>query len=283
MLVVAPAQTIDLPPLTVYSMSRMRLHSLNIIGVADYGGGLTMGTEIGKIEGSGALTTDALREMMANADAGLSDEQRQQILGHGRAAVLPLLALVAEGLVKSENQEVAETAVELLGDLRVPEVVSPLVEILRTTDADSWLYHRAIEAVSRLGPLALGPILDVYPISKEAMRHGLGAAAARLGVRDDRLFEILVKELEADPAAAAEWFPEYGDPRGCDQLSHRLDAFTVDEGDIDSASRAVNELVAAIVAMGGSLTAAQQQKFGQAMELAMKASPGPRAYLSSAI
>jgi hypothetical protein len=90
----------------------------------------------------------------------------------------------------------------------------------------------------------------------------LGIVVTDLGVRDERLFELLVEMLEEAPLTGAKCLARYGDPRAIEHLGRMLDACAVASDAL--ASDEVLALGDAIEQLGGTLTPAQERTYQDA-------------------
>jgi len=219
------------------------------------------------------FSVQSLHEILARSGDRLPEETRKRILSHGQAVAQPLLALLKEAPSSRIDDVDAGTAkvhaVGLLADLQAADAVAPMLEILKRTEGISWIHDRTIEAMKRMGQVAFEPALLAYQATDDdELRHSLCAVLPCLGVRDEGLFQILLRELEKNPDRAAGWLADYGDPRGLECLARRLDAFEIVDNGSPFANHAVIEMQAAIQKLDGRLTPSHQQKYGQALELA---------------
>jgi hypothetical protein len=64
---------------------------------------------------------------------------------------------------------------------------------------EDLVHQRALVALAALGDCALEPCIAAYaPADDESLRTDLACALAMLGVRDDRIYRILVEQFEVD-------------------------------------------------------------------------------------
>lgn len=161
----------------------------------------------------------------------LPPELRDEILSLGPEAVEPLVAL----LVRKEDVWHRFIAFEcfhaamLLAELRPPgaaEVVTRRLErAILATDEDQWVMDRLGVAAQRFGADIVEPMLAAYARAEvrgpaRVMYAGL---LSGIGVRDERIFQIVVAECEREPAFCG-MLTEYGDPRGSAVALRALEA-----------------------------------------------------------
>jgi hypothetical protein len=91
------------------------------------------------------------------------------------------------------------------------------------------------------------------------MLESVASVLARVGLRDDRILDLLLAQLRRAPAFAGN-LAEYGDPRALPSLLEALDAFELNESGNPFANHALIEIRCAIEELGGTLTAEQQLK-----------------------
>jgi len=89
---------------------------------------------------------------------------------------------------------------------------------------------------------------------------------AECGVRDDRIYEMLLKILLSEPDQAAGCLWRYGDRRALAHLAHAFDSFRLERGHSALANQTLIELREAIEQLGGALTPEQEAKYTVAME-----------------
>ena len=199
---------------------------------------------------------------------------RQQILELGRAAVPPLIKTLEDhGLARANAPGggfAPVHAAELLGELRAPDAVEPMLRALARTDWMDWLHDGILRSLPEIGPPVLEPALRLYAEAGDReLRVSVAAVLARVGVHDDRTLRILKAELREDPSMARN-LAEYGDPRAVECLSRALDEYEIEEGDSSFRNQALVELQAAIEELGGRLTPEQAEKIRGGLEPAEK-------------
>ncbi|MCO5165972.1 MAG: SEC-C domain-containing protein [Planctomycetes bacterium] len=161
---------------------------------------------------------------------------RVEVLAHGPRAVPPLLDLLAGGPPLA-----AAHAATLLGALRAPEAIGPLLAALPDNDG-------AAAGLAAMGTLALEPVLEALGrAGAQPERERLLNVLAGAGVRDERIAAALVLALERAPRTTASIAARYGDPQVIDRLEAMFHATT--PTDQDTAEQVI-EMGVALVAAG---------------------------------
>jgi hypothetical protein len=209
---------------------------------------------------------EALVRLLIDAGEEMPARLRERILSLGPAVVPPLIALLEDEALALETAPgegwAPIHAADLLGELHVVEAVGPMLRRLENDDVGSILRDSVMQALPALGAPALEPILSAHAAATDPLnRMTLAGILAQLGIQDDRIYQILIDELEHDTEPGAMHLADYGDPRAIPLLSAALDAFEPVNSDSDlMANHVVVELEAAIERLGGDLTPEQKQK-----------------------
>jgi hypothetical protein len=209
---------------------------------------------------------ETLVRLLIDAGEEAPARLRERILSFGPAVVAPLIALLEDddlGMETSPGEGWAPIhAADLLGELHATEAIEPMVRRLAEDDWESILHSKVVEAVPKLGPPALEPVISAHAAAADPLlRMTFAGILARLGVHDERIYQLLVDELERDMEPGAMHLADYGDPRALPLLSAALDRYEpVDDDNSLMANHVVIELEAAIKRLGGELTPEQQAK-----------------------
>ena len=213
------------------------------------------------------MVPEGVRAALIAAGEELAAPVRDEVLALGPGATAPLLEVLQDedlGWEDSPGEGRAPLhAIRLLGELRSAEAVEPLLDLLDWAGFDELLHSAAVLALHAIGAPALEPTLSrlgVLPILEEAeLRDTYIGVLSGLGVRDDRIFPLLLELFGREPAWGAGELAEYGDPRGLAVVQAALDRHEVrlDGVGIDLE---LQELVFAIEKLGGTLTSAQRAK-----------------------
>jgi hypothetical protein len=202
---------------------------------------------------------------------GLSETIRRDILGLGLAAVPPLVEILLDeklALTKAPGGGYAPIhAAQLLGELRAEEAIEPMIHVLADTDPLNILHDQVIQSMLKIGPSVMEPALRVAVNAAPDLQDSVASILARIGLRDERILEILLNQLRRDPDSAGN-LAHYGDPRAVPHLLEALDQYKIVEDENPFSNHALVELREAIEELGGSLTAEQQQKCRRGMRQA---------------
>ena len=228
---------------------------------------------------SESQATDEARASEARAivrrliDAGedLLDSVRRDIVDLSDAAVSPLLEILEDVHLALGNApgggEAPVHAARLLGELHAARAVETMLGALARTDPLDLLHDQLIESLPEIGASVVEPALRAYAANDDHdFRVSVASVLARTGVRDDRVFTVLLETLKEEPSHGAGDQVEYGDERAVPHLSRAFDDHEVAESDSPLANQDLVELRAAIEELGGSLTPAQDQKYVRALE-----------------
>jgi HEAT repeat protein len=205
-------------------------------------------------------TRRRVRQLLKHGEH-LPESLSAAILSEGSAAVAPLVALLQD---KSLHGPVH--AARLLLQLGAPEALEPLVSRLLRSEPGQLLHDTLLEGLARRGADVVPVTLKVLASTRDAdARLGPLALLSRCGAKDERIYALLLEQLQRSPARGAMNLACYGDPRALEPLRRALDAQEVDE-EVDDlfVTQAVIELEDAIHRLGGTLEEAQREKAGRA-------------------
>jgi hypothetical protein len=211
---------------------------------------------------------------LTDAGATIPNEVRDRIVSQGKRAVPTLLAVVRDelGLDRMESRRPWLHAVTLLGDIKDPDTIEPLLEVLVERPLFYSEREPLVEALAGMGEPALEPALRAHAAvapgaAPESALHParfLTTLLARLGVRDERVLAILIAELSRNPEHGAPLLADYGDPRAVEPLHQAFDRVELGAGE---PRRGIEmELFAietALSRLGSELTAEQRGKYRQ--------------------
>ncbi len=201
---------------------------------------------------------------LIHADECVPDDLHREIIVLGSAAVPALLEILEDenlALLESPGNGWAPTnAARLLGELKPADAVEPLLRRLAATNWNDILHDQIIQSLPEIGAPVVEPALRAYAEDeRDDVRYDVCAVLAEVGVQDDRVFEILIDQLQADPSRAGN-LAIYGDERAVPHLLEALDQYVIVESERPFANHALIELRAAIEDLGGTLTSEQQLK-----------------------
>jgi SEC-C motif len=215
-----------------------------------------------------AATAPAARtrlEALLEADDEASSraaEEEARTLGPDRAGTIVAAILQAE-LASAAGNYAPVAAARLAGDLRLVTAAPALLAcVAKIDDAEDPLWQESCSAVEALGQGALEPALSAFASCRDPEgRSQLGDVLAHLRVRDDRVLDALVRNLEGDLSLATSNLVEYGDARALPALEAAFDAAPVaDDGPDVESNNGVIDLAAAIEGLGGMLTSERRAK-----------------------
>lgn len=158
-------------------------------------------------------------------------------------------------------------AARLLGELRAEAAIGPLFDVLRTTDWDAIIHDQIIQSLPKVGAAVVEPGFAAYTESEdEEFRASVSHVLADCGVRDERIYQLLIDRFEADLGDTGLDLGTYGDKRALPNLIAAFDEFEIVEGDDAAfANGMLTDLRENIELLGGALDALQEAKFEIAM------------------
>lgn len=143
----------------------------------------------------------------------------RSILDRGEASIPELLAFALED---HENDPVPLDLdlIALFRHLRSAEALPFYIELMRQTAGDCP--DELTEALVALGSPALEPLLKLYEELGEEEGSECAFVLASLGVRDSRILDALLEQLEYDASEGAFLLSVYGDPAAKPALERLL-------------------------------------------------------------
>jgi HEAT repeat protein len=155
--------------------------------VADEANAIRRNAAISALERQGPYAVPHLRSMLSSSDTDVVMFALQMLSRIGD----PLAVHGVVPLVRHPNPNVAQSAIEALGQLRHREGVPTLLEMLQS---DLWLQLAAIDALGAIGdPAAVEPLLELIPDSVVAEP----AVAALQRIAAPESLEPLLRKLIA--------------------------------------------------------------------------------------
>ena len=201
-------------------------------------------------------TVARLHDQGLDLDPGL----RAEIIALGPSAVDALLDLAAR--YEPEIDEVPQYgwgpmhAVVLLGEWPSERLVEPLLALFCRTPTLDLMLDRLIVMLPKLGAPLVEPLLALHADGDHFRRGDCATILARLGVRDDRIWELLVSRLGVEEFVNADALGHYGDPRAIPLIAAAFDAVppnTMELWGLEECADAIRDL-------GGTLTSAQESR-----------------------
>jgi hypothetical protein len=170
------------------------------------------------------MATDPIAKLRS-AGRNLSAKMRAEVLALGPTVIPRLVDLLDE----DEDGWAAIHAVDLLVDLKAVDAVGPMLQVLDEVDLDDELSNRVTIRLPELGSPVLEPALELLSTSEdEDTTLGVCEVLAKLGVRDDRVFDALRTLFEDSETLGAGLLADYGDPRGRPLVERALADFEPD-------------------------------------------------------
>ena len=213
-----------------------------------------------------AKDAQALVHLLIDAGKDLPPRLRARILSFGPEVIPPLIELMQDEELSLDTAPGEGWgpihAADLLGELHAEAAIQPMLRLLMGTDWDTYIHDRVLGALPKLGPAVLGPVLAARAATTDHELHvSLDGIMAALGVRDERIYNLLIEDLERDLEMGITPYhlAQYGDPRALPHLLAVLDRYE-SQGEGPLASFGLGDLVEAIERLGGQLTPEQQKK-----------------------
>jgi hypothetical protein len=126
-----------------------------------------------------------------------------------REEALPAALEFLQGDRSGDRVDLTPDLIALFRYWRAPEAIPFLVEQLREPE---YLTEEVIEALVAIGEPALEPLLHLYGELDPSQSEEVAFTLASLGIRDERILQVLTSRLEQDPSDALFLLSIYGDP-----------------------------------------------------------------------
>lgn len=216
------------------------------------------------------LIRDQGSEESCDQIQNLGQECRDQIQKLGEAAVPALISILLDEDLQLEDSPgggwVPIHAVDLLATFNTEEAIEPMLKAFRTTESLTMMHDHLLRGLGGMGSQVLEPALRAYTnTDDDEYRLSLCCVLSRLGVHDDRIFDLLIRLLHQDVELGAMCLTEYGDDRAVPYLSDALNRQEIVADERSYANHVFVELRCGIVELGGELTKAQMEKCDKAM------------------
>jgi hypothetical protein len=185
--------------------------------------------------------------------SALPPAAREGILALGSHAILPLIAILRAALEPlreytdggrwmwndaDETEPVggwaARHALELLFELRAIDAIPAMLDLLEASSGGDEIYEQILVHLPRFGKDALEPTLARFlETEDDLVRGSLASVLSELGVKDDRVFDVLLTAFEDEPELGADNLVHYGDPRALPVLARAIATFEPEWEDRD--------------------------------------------------
>lgn len=202
----------------------------------------------------------ALAKRLKSFGERMSDAARDRILAMESSPAAALVEIVAHDAELDEGSGYAALhAVKLLQVLRPPEAIEPLLRVLVEAEWDDLIHDAAHFALEAFGAAAFEPAMRLLGETTDPdTRASILGVLSKCGVRDERLYEALIDELDTGPIVGLTviHLGDYGDARALPHLYRLFDehqtesVFDVTLGDIREA----------VQQLGGTLSERQARK-----------------------
>lgn len=157
------------------------------------------------------------------------------------------LPAVIEFAAKDRSEYVVDIDSELIDLIRVWRAVEGLpflIEYIREEPTE--LPDAVVETIVEIGQPALEPLLNLYSETEESDRSEIAFILASLGIRDQRILDLLLKQAEFDVSDGAFSLSVYGDPGAKPFLEQKLAAALTEneQKSVEQIKYAIDELSA---------------------------------------
>ena len=126
-----------------------------------------------------------------------------------REEALPAALAFLRGDRSGDRVDITPDLIALFRYWRAAEAIPFLVEQLREPE---YVTDEVIEALVAMGEPALEPLLHLYGELDPSQSGEVAFTLASLGIRDERILQVLTSRLEQDPSDALFLLSIYGDP-----------------------------------------------------------------------
>src|SRR5437899_3068210 len=109
-----------------------------------------------------------------------------------------------------------------------------MLRVLAVTEWDTIIHDRVLLSLPRVGAPVVEPALAAYAAATDPeLRSDHCSILSTLGVKDERIYEVLVRELQTNLTygSAASHLADYGDPGAIPLLADTLDRYEASHSD----------------------------------------------------
>ena len=167
--------------------------------------------------------TTPVAELLAEAERGLIgfDQRLIQTLIDRPDETLAVMESMLAGEREDAMLDLTEQFFDLYRHFRTPQAIPFFVQLL--TQREDSIPDPLMEAFADLGEPAVEPLLELLEASAEDDRPDLVFLLATLGVRDDRIRQLIADTVARDPYEGALCAGLYGDPALKDSVAACLE------------------------------------------------------------
>jgi hypothetical protein len=160
-----------------------------------------------------------LLEAAAKAHVGIDQRWAKSILDRGQRAIPELLKFGLEDR-SGDEVDLEEDLVAMFRYLRSTEAIPYLISRIEAQPED--VEDDIVEALIHLGEPVIDPLLKLHEEIGEEQGSDVAFILASLGIRDERILNLLLDRLEYDAADGAFLLGLYGDPAARPALDNML-------------------------------------------------------------
>lgn len=161
-------------------------------------------------------------------------------------------------------------AADILAEMNETCALKPMIQTCLEINPLSETSTCFEKNISKLGLNNLDLVIEMYKSATDKEHKSrLSDILAYMKIKDDRIFEIHLEQLDAGYGASPAHLAIYGDARAIPHLSRALDKIVVSNNFF--LNMQINELVHAIKNLGGSLSEKQKTKVEHAKRVHEKA------------
>lgn len=206
-----------------------------------------------------------IRALLVAAGQRLPPEHREAVLALGQAAVPTLVDIVEDDVLAREDAPgegyAPIHAVSLLGHIGGAEAAAALVRFLPTTEPMQIIYSTAIRALADIGAPATEALIALATTGHTDATDAALEALVQSGVKDARIFALLLAGLKRHPELYAGHLAQYGDAAALPALRMALGlAQPPPEEAGPFSGQDIVEIAEAIEQLGGTLGLAGEEK-----------------------
>jgi hypothetical protein len=214
------------------------------------------------------LVSDVVRRQLLQVQ---TQEDLRSTLPFGDDEIIPALIEV----LRDQDLAMADApgdghapirAARLLGDLKSPAAIEPLLDTLLECEPMEMLFDACLHALTQFGEAVVEPAFARLPQAGEEGSRSLASVLSSSGARDSRILSLLLVQLAQDDEVAPGNLAEYGDPAALPALFEAYDRLELSPDDSPFANQDFIEVAAAIEELGGELTPLQAEKFAVALK-----------------
>lgn len=214
-----------------------------------------------------------LVRLLLNERQKLPSKLRKKILVQGDVVVPSLISVLNMEALHMEGSPgdgwAPIHAAALLGELKAEEAIQPMLRwLLETEPSEHILHGQLTTSLGLLGEVAYPFVLEAFEKADEDYRLSLCDVLVNTGIKNERIFNIILDYLHTQIDYGAMISSIYGDAQAIPYLRQALKDWKLEDvTDRLMANQEVIELCAAIKELGGTLTPDEEIKLKYVKEL----------------